>query len=333
MLSKWVLPSIHTLQFKDAPIQRGGQLVLTLPPSEDINPAVLADVFSFITTRTLPRNISSAFLRQLHYFGMEQPSHLPPNYFTHPERNDLEYDARIFIHRLINTDRAAYVGNTCPSVPMMTVNMRCDKYLNYDRWGYEADAYKYVMAYPDILREQGLIKFGLNIVVGDCTTTQDTCVAVDWGRGEHGPLYDLEYRLVGDTADEPHIATLRQSDKTAIIDGYTIKISARRHGNADDGELFVKCELPEELMRQRLFPITVMMLPKPPGRPAGGPGTTSFMLHHGLLCTYSSLHPYVILLSRAKGFSAQHFSPLKDLENPSEFNPPRNAVAITLKLV
>ncbi|KAG5184178.1 hypothetical protein JKP88DRAFT_255594 [Tribonema minus] len=325
MLRNWALSDTY----KDAPLQCGSQLLVTLTPSQDINPAMLYDVFSFVTKGTLPSDISPGLLRQLHFFGMEQPSHLPANYFTRIERADLEYDSCIFIHRLINTNGRG------------------------EGWSYDADAYKYVMAYPDILREQALIKFGLNITVADCPATDSTCVAVYWG-GADEDRYDLEFKPGPDDEDmftAPIIATMTHRVEPAsdegpfsqdlTVDGHTIGFAAHL---ADDNWV-VSCCLPEAFQRQQLSPIYFNVCASAQFDRCDCNHTGVLdnahvgFLHHGHLFRHlfraaNSKGPLAIALRRGTSFKAQYFMEL-DAIDPSlrDRETPQRAVAISLKLV
>ncbi|KAG5177983.1 hypothetical protein JKP88DRAFT_248445 [Tribonema minus] len=298
----------------------------------------------------LPSDISPRLLRQLHFFGMEQPSHLPANYFTRIERADLEYDSCLFIHRLINMN-GRWGGR--PKLPMMTVNMRCDKYLLHDRWSYDAGAYKYVMAYPDILREQALIKFGLNITVADCPATDSTCVAVYWG-GADEDRYDLEFKPGPDDEDmftAPIIATMTHRVEPAsdegpffqdlTVDGHTIGFAAHL---ADDNWV-VSCCLPEAFQRQQLSPTYFNVCASAQFDRCGCNHTGVLdnahvgFLHHGHLFRHlfraaNSKGPLAIALRRGTSFKAQYFMELDAIDRSlRDRETPQRAVAISLKLV
>jgi hypothetical protein len=83
---------------------------------------------------------------------------------------NLQYDTGLFIERMFYTNMLSPADGTVSCLcnpkpkgfidPIFSLVVRCTSYQSNDRWGTIADAYKYVLTHPEILRSVASSRFG-----------------------------------------------------------------------------------------------------------------------------------------------------------------------------
>jgi hypothetical protein len=133
----------------------------------------------------------------------------------------------------------------------------------HNRWSDKADAYKYVIANPDIFREQAFSKFGLGITIEMCEPGSQVCRYVNWRVG-HAHSVSLEYAQCTDGDDVEPLEGAPTTTVTFIhstvvdFEGHRIGFTCRQLPKSKDERresVGLYCRLPQDLMKLEVFPI------------------------------------------------------------------------------
>jgi hypothetical protein len=137
--------------------------------SLDRDPAVVRLVLEYCESGIITQQmLTDAFFIEADYFGIAPLTPLLQSVRETLSYEDLCYDASIFIERLINTNilRELEFSDDVEQGavdPVFQLMVKCSRYEPRDRWPNTADAFKYAVAYPDILRTVAFTRFGASL--------------------------------------------------------------------------------------------------------------------------------------------------------------------------
>jgi hypothetical protein len=135
----------------------------------DRDPAAVRMILEYCESGIITqRMLTDGFFAEADYFGVAplrpllQPTRQAETY------EQLCFSASIFVERLINTNfkrqlefsDAVKKGSIDPA---FSVLVRCERYVPCDHWAQFADAYRYAVAHPDILRTVAFTHFGVSL--------------------------------------------------------------------------------------------------------------------------------------------------------------------------
>jgi hypothetical protein len=136
----------------------------------DRDPAAVRMVLEYCQTGIItPEMITDDFFAEADYFGIA-----PLRPLLQPTREAESYEelflsASIFVERLINTnilrqlEEFSDTQKAGSADPAFTLLVKCELYEPCDIWRHYADAYRYAVAHPEILRTAAFTCFGASI--------------------------------------------------------------------------------------------------------------------------------------------------------------------------